>query len=87
MKYNSISYEELLDMIIRQKSEKLTAKVKEIASNYIGKRFVYSGYTTVYTIREVYLTEDGRMLFKFRTENGHDIYTDSEKVVMIIKIA
>ncbi len=41
----------------------------------------------VYPITDVYLTEDGRMIFKFRTENGHDIYTDSEKVVMIIKIA
>lgn len=87
MKYKSISFEELLDMMIQQESKKLTEKVKELASNYVGKHFVYSGYTTVYTIREVYLTEDGRMIFKFRNEGGHDIHIDSKNAVMAIKIA
>ena len=87
MRYKEISFEAFLEILMQQESDKLTAKVKELASNYVGKHFVYSGYTTVYTIREVYLTEDGRMIFKFRNEGGHDIYIDSEKAVMTIKIA
>lgn len=88
MKCNEISLEEFLDMFIQQESQrKLTEKVKELASQYVGKHFVYPGYTTVYTITGVYLTEDGRMIFKFRNETDRDIYIDSEKAIMTIKIA
>ena len=87
MKNNSISFEEFLDMLIQQEAKKLTEKVKELASQYVGKHFVHPGYTTVYTITGVYFTEDGRMIFKFRNETGRDTYIDSEKAIMTIKIA
>ena len=86
MKYNSISFEELLDKIFEINEQVVVNKVKELAQQHAGKYFTHKGGENVYKITSVYLTEDGRMIFGYEVQ-GTPRTVDSKNVCLTIKIA